>query len=109
MCGFRVAPSRARGLKHICNPRAIWQRYRRALTGAWIETSRSAGQYRLYCVAPSRARGLKPSIVGGVGAFRGRALTGAWIETKIANRDFAHSAGRALTGAWIETIGRFAR
>ena len=85
----RVAPSRARGLKRgLVYDVSKWLP-RRALTGAWIETIVAAPTTPSRRVAPSRARGLK------------RAATFAKIIP---------ATGRALTGAWIETIsGRFAR
>ncbi|CEI35851.1 conserved hypothetical protein [Xanthomonas citri pv. citri] len=54
-----VAPSRARGLKRATDSDARGPADRRALTGAWIETSLTPRVRDPACVAPSRARGLK--------------------------------------------------
>ncbi|CEE48927.1 hypothetical protein XACLE20_1510075 [Xanthomonas citri pv. citri] len=58
----RVAPSRARGLKHVLDLGVVAEIVSRALTGAWIETPSC-----FECAYPRRSR----------------ALTGAWIETRI--------------------------
>ena len=58
------------------------RRWRRALTGAWIETSAAAAiANKLARVAPSRARGLKQLFRMDSALIECRALTGAWIET----------------------------
>jgi len=56
--GILVAPSRARGLKHVPREQAESESSR-ALTGAWIETTSAAAKSLSMTVAPSRARGLK--------------------------------------------------
>ncbi len=56
---LNVAPSQARGLKHI-------------MPSGWETT---------YIVAPSQARGLKQFSVDAKSSLGGRAFTGAWIET----------------------------
>nr|CEH43237.1 hypothetical protein XAC3615_11390005 [Xanthomonas citri pv. citri] len=80
--GDHVAPSRARGLKRATDSDARGPADRRALTGAWIETSLTPRVRDPACVAPSRARGLKRRLPRPA-CWRGacRALTGAWIET----------------------------
>ena len=78
----RVAPSRARGLKH---------------RGAVRGPGRGG-------VAPSRARGLKPGQQpGGFVELVGRAFTGAWVETPTLVRQVVPHSSRAFTGAWVET------
>ncbi len=58
---MQVAPSRARGLKHLLDLIDL-AHLCRALTGAWIETAAEANVGDSSPVAPSRARGLKLSI-----------------------------------------------
>ena len=151
--GSRVAPSRGRGLKHDSSPEetpclsrpfagawietahkaeaAPWSSSR-PFAGAWIETFTTMTSLTLTWVAPSRGRGLKPSLPWSCsfGLGKGRPFAGAWIETRGPCRcchreDVAPSRGRGLklhaqgtaqargcrpfAGAWIETQSSFTR
>jgi len=75
-----VAPSRVRGLKQQVI-KFIKRKFRRTLTGAWIETKKYPSSGSILSVAPSRVRGLKPSICTFARILSRRTLTGAWIET----------------------------
>ena len=76
-----VAPSQARGLKQL-NLSELACLYRRAFTGAWVETGRNTPTVISPPVAPSQARGLKPPLIAAMKPLpMGRAFTGAWVET----------------------------
>ena len=81
---------------------------RRALTGAWIETTATFPKAPKSVVAPSRARGLKRDLIETNKKLASRrALTGAWIETRSVGTSVKDDRSRALTGAWIETTALF--
>ena len=74
-------------------------------TGAWIETNRHPTHTPTPRRSrPSRARGLKRCVDGGIRLVRRVApFTGAWIETPALWHRRPHGAVAPFTGAWIET------